>query len=99
MRLSVAAVIACPNRSALLLSPGRPFGQLVAILNSRMPCEIAGAGKAAAPAIAPPRSIMRRRLMVVADRVACLPGEGGSGLDAAVRCGVVKIDMLIPFGA
>jgi len=40
-------------------SPGRPFGQLVAILNSRMPCEIAGTGKLAA---APPRKIMPRRV-------------------------------------
>src|SRR5262249_14900774 len=64
MRLPVAAVIACPIRSALLLSPGRPFGQLVAILNSRTPCEIAGAGRAAALAITPARSIMLRRLTV-----------------------------------
>src|SRR5215471_8026346 len=64
MRLPVAAVIACPIRSALLLSPGRPFGQLVAILNSRMPCEIAGAGNAAAaPAAAPAFTIMPRRVI------------------------------------
>jgi hypothetical protein len=96
MRLPVAAVIACPMRFALLSSPGVPFGQLVAILNSRMPCEIAGAGKvAAAPAIAPPRSIIPRRLMVVVDRVARNPGEDRSGLHAAVQRRGVKIDKLL----
>src|SRR5262249_28174864 len=64
MRFPVATVIARPMRSALVCSPGKSFGQLVASLNSRMPCEIAGAGNAAAAAAAAPAfTIMPRRVI------------------------------------
>src|SRR5262245_6970208 len=46
-RLPVTVVIAPAIRSALACKPGRPFGQLVTILNSRMPCESAGVGNVA----------------------------------------------------
>src|SRR6516225_8888189 len=92
MRLPVAAVIACPIRSALLLSPGRPFGQLVAILNSRMPCETAGAGKVAAAAAAP-RTTMPRRVMEADESLF----DGASQLPACRRL-AVKMDMVtLPF--
>src|SRR5262249_6764811 len=79
MRLPLSAVIACPMRFALLSSPAVPFGQLVAIFNSRMPCEIAGAGKAAAvPAIAPARSIRLRRLTVAGLLRGTASGQDGA---------------------
>jgi hypothetical protein len=63
-------------RFALLSNPGVPFGQLVAILNSRMPCEIAGAGKAAAaPAITPARSTRLRRLTVAGSMHGTVPTQ------------------------
>src|SRR5260370_34341004 len=60
----VIAVIALPSLSALLPRPGRTFGQLVTIFNSRTPCAIAGAGNVAAtPATAPARVKKLRRSM------------------------------------
>src|SRR5262245_14456892 len=93
MRLPVAAVIAFPIRSALLLSPGRPFGQLVAILNSRMSCEIAGVGKAAALAITPARS-MRLRRLTVASQDCAWSVVSGLQREAPIVAGPLEIVMV-----
>src|SRR5215831_19435695 len=60
-RPPVSAVIERPNLSALVPTPGKPFGQLVTIFNSRTPCAIAGVATVAAAATTVPLRVKNLR--------------------------------------
>src|SRR5262249_1869951 len=92
MRFPVATVIARPMRSALVCKPGKSFGQLVASLNSRIPCEIAGAGNAAAAAAAAPAFTIMPRRVIGALEPDGWPSDGVSQPDTC-RHFSVQIDM------
>src|ERR1700746_3808782 len=92
MRCPVAPVSARPIRSALVCKPGKSFGQLVASLNSRMPCEIAGAGNAAAAAAAAPAFTIMPRRVIGALEPDGWPSDGVLEPDAC-RHFFVQIDM------
>ena len=105
-RPPVSAVIERPNLSALVPTPGKPFGQLVTIFNSRTPCAIAGVATVAAAATTVPLRVknLRRSIALFPSRRRSPPTPRGlqhieSAAMSQLPCAVAHRPAAVSFGS